>query len=183
MDYFDYNFDPVDHIIADAIGEPGKRVFFLQAGAGRQLVTLAMEKQEVAHLAMGVLQLLEELEEKFPDLPEELDISSDLKPKHPIDPDYRVAQLVIGYEEPDDIIWIIAQAFILDEDGQIVDPRGNDVPTLRFVASRDQMLAMGQHAMEVVEKGRPECPLCGRPIDRAGHFCPRSDGHAKPIFF
>jgi len=183
MNYFDYDFNPVDHIIADAIGEPGKRVFFLQGGAGRQLVTLAMEKQEVAHFATGVLQLLEELEEKYPDLPEELDEYDDLKPKHPIDPDYRVAQLVIGYDERDDMIWIIANVLVLDEDGEIVDPRGSELPAIRFIATRDQMLAMGQHAMGVVEKGRPECPLCGQPIDRKGHFCPRSDGHAKPIFF
>jgi len=183
MDYFDYDLNPVDHIIADAIGEPGKRLFFIQGSAGRQRITLAIEKQEIAHLASGILQLLEELEEKFPDLPEELEDYPELKPKLPVVPDLRALQLILGYNEDDDTIWLIAKALILDEDGEIVDPRGGEIPTVRFVASRDQMYAMSQHALEIVEQGRPECPLCGRPIDRTGHFCPRSDGHAKPIFF
>ena len=34
MANFTYDLNPVQHIIADATGEPGKRTFFLQARAG-----------------------------------------------------------------------------------------------------------------------------------------------------
>ena len=31
---------PVDHITADAVGEPGDRTFYIQARAGKELVTV-----------------------------------------------------------------------------------------------------------------------------------------------
>jgi uncharacterized repeat protein (TIGR03847 family) len=181
MSEFTHDLNPVDQIIADAVGEPGKRTFFLQGRAGREVVSLVLEKQEVSNLAVSVLQLLEELEGKYPDLPPAPRIKKVLFPDQPFEPAFRIGQLMIGYDESEDTVWLIAKALIVDEQGAVVDPDNNDVPSVRFVATRAQMRALGEHAMEVVAKGRPLCPLCGRPIDRAGHFCPRTDGHAMPI--
>jgi uncharacterized repeat protein (TIGR03847 family) len=178
---FTYDLNPVDTIIADAVGEPGQRTFFLQARMGRQLVSIALEKQEVNNLALSVLQLLEELEERFPDLPPAARSSRVLRPESPIEPAFRVAQLILGYDESEDMIWVIAKALMVDESGALVDPNDERVPAVRFVATRSQMRALSEHALEVVASGRPICPLCGRPIDRMGHFCPRTDGHAMPI--
>ena len=69
MSDFAYDLNPVQRLVADAIGEPGDRTFFLQGAAGSQVVSVVLEKQEVANLAISILQLLEELEEKYPDLP------------------------------------------------------------------------------------------------------------------
>ncbi len=182
MMHFQYDLNPVDFIIADAIGEPGKRLFFLQGRAGRQVVTVALEKQEVNNLALSVLQLLEELEKRFPDLPPAPRPTKALKPMTPVEPAFRAAQLILGYDEREDMIWLIAKALMLDESGGLIDPDDERVPAVRFVATRSQMRALSEHALEVVAAGRPLCPLCGRPIDREGHFCPRTDGHAMPIF-
>ena len=76
-----------------------------------------------------------------------------------------------------------AKALVVKESGAIVDPDEEEVPSVRFVATRDQMHRMSEHALEVVSAGRPQCPLCGRPIDREGHFCPRTDGEAVPVIF
>lgn len=178
-----HDLNPVQHIIADAIGEPGQRTFFLQARAGSTLITLIMEKQEVANLAISVLQLLEELEEKFPDLPPVSTKKRTLYAESPIEPLFRVGQLVLSYDEESDRIWILARALIVGEEGRVLDADDERVPTVRFVATREQMRLLSDHALEVIAKGRPTCPLCGRPIDRAGHFCPRSDGQAVPIIF
>ena len=178
---FTYDLNPVDTIIADAVGEPGQRTFFLQARRGRQLVSIALEKQEVNNLALSVLQLLEELEERFPDLPPTARSTRALRHESPIDPAFRVAQLILGYDESEDMIWVIAKALMADDSGALVDPDDDRVPAVRFVATRTQMRALSEHALEVVASGRPTCPLCGRPIDRMGHFCPRTDGHAMPI--
>lgn len=183
MAKYAYDLNPVQHIIADAVGEPGKRTFFLQARAGAQLISLVLEKQEVANLAISVLQLLEELEEKYPGLPP---LSAKKKPlfaEDPVEPAFRVGQLVVGYDEDDDKIWVIARALVVGESGSVVDPESDEAPSVRFVATREQMRALSEHALEVIAKGRPTCPLCGRPIDRNGHFCPRSDGQAMPIIF
>jgi len=178
---FTYDLNPVDTIIADAIGEPGQRTFFLQGRMGRQLVSVALEKQEVNNLALSVLQLLAELEERFPDLPPVTRSSKTLRAEAPIEPAFRVAQLILGYDESDDMIWVIAKALMTDEAGELVDPDDDSVPAVRYVATRAQMRSLSEHALEVVASGRPTCPLCGRPIDRMGHFCPRTDGHATPI--
>ena len=78
---------------------------------------------------------------------------------------------------------MIVKALILSDSGSPVDPEVEDVPSARFVATREQMRIMSEHALEVVSQGRPTCPLCGRPIDQDGHFCPRTDGEAMPIIF
>jgi uncharacterized repeat protein (TIGR03847 family) len=101
----------------------------------------------------------------------------------PIEPSFRVGELSIGYDESDDMIWLVAKALVLGDEGNVIDPDEESVPAVRLVASRGLMRAMSEHALEVIAQGRPICPLCGRPIDRAGHFCPRSDGHAVPVIF
>ena len=182
----DYSFDlnPVDHLIADAVGEPGQRTFFLQGRAEGELIAVVLEKQEVSNLAISMLQLLEELEEKYPDLaPLPKAKKQILYPEQPVDPKFRVGQLIIGYDEESDMVWLIAKALVIKESGAVADPNEEEVPSVRFVASRMQMRNMSEHALEVVSKGRPTCPLCNRPIDRGGHFCPRTDGEAVPVIF
>lgn len=183
MAKFVYDLNPVKTIIADAIGEPGKRTFFLQGQSDGEVVSLVLEKQEVNGLALALIQLLEELEEKYPDLPSASGRNLNPKVRHPVDPAFRVAQLSVGYDEGEDMVWVIAKALVLDDEGQIVDPDSVDVPSARFVATRSQVRALSEHALQVVSAGRPNCPLCGRPIDRNGHFCPRADGHAMPVIF
>lgn len=183
MNDFDFDLNPVEHIVADAEGQPGNRTFFIQGRAQKLLITVVLEKQEVANLAMSLLRMLEELAEKFPDLPPTQPFKRELEPDYPIDPSFRVGQLILGFDEDDDSIWLIAKAIHLTDDGDIADFDDDEVPTVRFVASRNQMRALSEHALEVIERGRPVCPLCNRSINRGGHFCPRTDGHASPIIF
>src|SRR4029079_1244916 len=102
MPTFVYDLNPVQNIIADAMGEPGKRTFFLQGRSGSQLVSLVLEKQEVGNLAISILQLLEELEHTYPKLKRTSPSKRTPKSEHPMDPYFRVGQLSIGYNEEDD---------------------------------------------------------------------------------
>lgn len=183
MTDYTYDLNPVQHIVADALGEPGKRVFFLQARSGSAVVNLLMEKEEVANLAISILQLLEDLEEKYPDLPPLRRVKRVLHADKPFDPTFRVGQLVVGYDDGSDAIWVVAKALVPREPGEEADTESENVPAVRLVATREQMYLMSEHALEVVSQGRPICPLCNRPIDREGHFCPRTDGEAMPIIF
>jgi uncharacterized repeat protein (TIGR03847 family) len=183
MPNFAYDLNPVQHIVADAVGEPGQRTFFLQARADRMLISLVLDKHEVGQLAIAVLQLLEDLEKQNPNLSEATTSRRSVQLEHPLDPLFRVGQLSIGYDEEDDMIWLVAKELVVNEAGEVIDPSREDVPAVRFVATRSQMRAMSEHALEIISKGRPVCPLCGRPIDRTGHFCARTDGHAMPIVF
>ena len=183
MDEFSHDLNPVQHIIADAFGEPGRRTFYLQGRSGSELVSVVLEKQEVANLAISILQMLEDLHEKYPDLETVSTGKHILYPEEPITPVFRVGQLIVGYSDDEDQIWLIAKALVIKESGAVVDPDVEKVPSVRFVGSREQMRIMSEHALEIVSQGRPTCPLCGRSIDREGHFCPRTDGEAMPIIF
>jgi uncharacterized repeat protein (TIGR03847 family) len=166
--------NPVTHITTGYIGQPGKRVFYLQAQSGSEIVTLIVEKQQVEALAQGVEQFLLELKEQMPDLP---DASPDYVPqamalKVPLDPVFRVGQLGLGYDRDRDLLVLVAQEIVV-EGG---DPEAAAVA--RFFATRSQMRALGRHGLSIVKQGRPVCGNCGQPIDPEGHFCPRSNGHA-----
>lgn len=181
MSQYTYDFNSVDTLVADAVGPPGERVFFLQAQAGDRVLSLVLEKEEVANLALGALQLLEDLADLDPKLATPHTPREPLRPRHPIEPAFRIRQLILGYDEEADRIWLIAKALVIEESGRVVDPDEEPVPSARMVVTREQIRRMSEHALAVVEQGRPLCPLCHRPIDRSGHFCPRIDGEAMPI--
>src|SRR5687767_7584967 len=54
-------FDPVDSIAAGAIGEPGHRAFYIQAEKDGQVLSVLVEKQQVAMLAERVQMLLDQV--------------------------------------------------------------------------------------------------------------------------
>ena len=64
------NFDMIDieHITFDAVGEPGDRVFYLQAKNPEQVITLLVEKFQIQTLALAIENLMSELREKLPDI-------------------------------------------------------------------------------------------------------------------
>jgi uncharacterized repeat protein (TIGR03847 family) len=165
-----YDLNPVMHITADAIGPPGQRVFYLQAGQEDTLVTLVLEKEQVQALAISVEQMLEELEKRSPQSVGQIELISqyDLVLREPIEPLFRVGQMGLGYDEDNDLLIVVAQE-LTDED--------EEMSVASFWATRGQMKALSEHSLRVVEAGRPTCPLCERPIDSDGHFCPRRNGH------
>ncbi len=57
-----------------------------------------------------------------------------------------------------------------------------DEPTLRVRLTQEQCASLGEQLDEIIAGGRPTCPLCGLPIDAAGHACIRTNGHShQPI--
>lgn len=169
----EFDFHPVDHITTGAIGPPGKRVFYLQARKGSDLVTLIVEKTQVQSLAVGVEQFLTDLHERLPDLTQAdpAYTEDEMALNRPIDPAFRVGQLGLGYDETSDLMVLVARE-IQPEGG---DP--NEASVARFWCTRSQMQRMCQWGLEVAERGRPICGNCGQPIDPEGHFCPKRNGH------
>jgi len=56
-----HGFDPPERFVAGTVGPPGSRTFFLQARTGARLVSVALEKQQVAALAERIDELLDEV--------------------------------------------------------------------------------------------------------------------------
>ena len=55
-------FDPPERFVAGTVGEPGDRTFFLQARDGGRVVSVVLEKVQVAVLAERLGDLLDELD-------------------------------------------------------------------------------------------------------------------------
>ncbi len=168
-----YELNPVSHITTGYVGQPGRRVFYLQAERGLQVVTLIVEKLQVEALAQGITQMLTELQEKNPELPPAVSAyqPQGMALKLPLDPAFRVGQLGLGYDADRDLMVLVAQEITTDERS------AEEAGVARLFATRAQMLELSEHGHSLVQQGRPICGLCGQPIDPGGHFCPRSNGH------
>ncbi len=168
----EYELNPVTTITVGTIGPPGHRTFFLQARGSVEIVSLKMEKVQVAALAQGIDRVLEELEqqevrptslEEEPELPaldEEVAAGSV----------FVAGQIGLGFDHSSNLMVLIIQSVPFAEE---------EPDVARLWVSPGQMRALSRLAKQVVAQGRPICPLCNEPIDPEGHFCPRSNGHNK----
>jgi uncharacterized repeat protein (TIGR03847 family) len=155
-----------DRFTAGTVGPPGQRVFYLQAGAEGHVVTLRLEKAQVAALAQYLASVLADL--ATPDLtslPAELDLVE------PVVAEWVVGQIGVVFDEDRDRMVVQAEE-LLEEEADDTD-RG----VARFALTRAQVAAFVARAAELVAAGRPPCPLCARPMDPAGHACIKTNGH------
>lgn len=167
-----YDLNPVDRITTDAIGEPGDRVFYIQGRKGLRLVTVICEKEHVAGLAVAIEQVLLSLAGDDADSVVDPDpaIDGGMELEHPLEPVFRAGQVNLGYDQETERLVIIAYEI---QEQDIPEQRS----VARFWATPAQMRAFGIHGQQVVAAGRPRCTMCGEPIGREGHFCPRKNGH------
>jgi uncharacterized repeat protein (TIGR03847 family) len=168
----EYDLNPVDRITANAVGEPGNRVFYLQARKGGWLLTLLCEKEHVAALAVAIDQLLLSLVDGDVDAVVEPDpvLERGMELEYPLEPAFRVGQVSLGYDRHTGRLVIIVYELLAED-----DPATPSVA--RLWATQAQMRALSIHGQQVVAAGRPICAMCGEPIDPEGHFCPRRNGH------
>jgi uncharacterized repeat protein (TIGR03847 family) len=169
-----FEMHPVSRITIEAIGLPGQRVFLLQASQGTETITLKIEKEQAQVLAHSIDQLLDELAERFPRPISKMEepLASELMLREPIEPLFAIGQMGLGYDESEDALVLVVQELTSEEEA-------HTAKIARFWVTRGQMRAISRHALEVVAMGRPICPLCSRPMDPDGHFCPKSNGHER----
>jgi uncharacterized repeat protein (TIGR03847 family) len=115
--------DPVDRITTDAIGEPGERVFYLQARQGTTLVTVLVEKQQVQLLAASILEILSRVGKETGQGPGE----EEMELEEPVEPVWRAGRLSIGYLEERDLILLELEELLPEaEDGEDEDEDEDD---------------------------------------------------------
>lgn len=162
----DFDLREPDRFTAGAVGEPGSRVFFLQAVEGTQVVSLRLEKQQVGALGQYLQGVLSDLPVvTAEELPTDLDLVE------PVVAEWIVGTLAVAYDGAVDRV-------VLQAD-ELVDEEADEAESghARFHLTRPQVVAFCAHAEELVAAGRPPCPICGQPLDPDGHICPRSNGH------
>jgi uncharacterized repeat protein (TIGR03847 family) len=166
-----FELDPVDEIAVAAVGDPGARSFFLCARSRGRTLTLACEKAQVQALVVRLQQLLESQ-----GLHNEGGSARDTT-LQPGEPEWRVAEMGLGFHEARKMFVIVASETATAEDATPEDARS----TVRFWLSPQQVQAFSLQAEKVLTAGRALCPRCGLPMDAGGHPCPASNG-ARPIF-
>jgi uncharacterized repeat protein (TIGR03847 family) len=155
--------NPVDFITVGTVGPKGRRLFHLQAGRGSQIVALTIEKEQARALAEAITELLDDLNKQ-----RESALSSDavdmrtmnMDLREPIEPQFRVAQMGLGYDEEHDLIVLVAQELVTAEEGQ--DPELLQPGVVRLWASRPLMRALSTHTLDVVRQGRADPKSNGR---------------------
>ncbi len=179
-----FNFDAPDRFTTGTVGEPGNRTFFLQARSGPRVVSVIVEKEQVAVLADRMGQLLEEMRSRGVDVPLELSEGSrDTTPlDEPLIEQFRVGSMVLTWDGEEPEIVVEARAEVeedeedTDEDEAADDAtEGPDVLQVRMPASAARVFV--DRALRVISAGRPPCPFCGLPLNPEGHICPRRNGH------
>jgi uncharacterized repeat protein (TIGR03847 family) len=169
------DLDPVERITAGAIGQPGQRTFFLQARKENVLVSMLLEKGQVALLANHIDELLDRLgtdEANAPD-PSSLDL------EEPVVAEFRIGRIGLGFDEERDLVLLQCEEFLPEEDDEDDIESPEDSGRVRVWATRGQMYALARRGESEVAGGRPLCSMCGQAMDPGGHFCPRSNGHRE----
>lgn len=173
MPRIEVDLDPVTHITTDAIGQPGQRVFYIQGWQNDRVVSVIVEKVQIQSLAVGVEQFIEEVRGQYPDLPESSADFDETKMQiqPPVDPLFRAGEIGLAYEAEHDQLVLVVKEILIE--GQ--DPE--EAGIVRYWCTRSQLRALCRWGVQVAERGRPVCPQCGEPMDPAGHFCPKKNGH------
>lgn len=173
-----YVFDRPDRFVAGTVGQPGNRTFFLQARDGSRVVSVVLEKVQVAVLADRLNQLLDELEQRGITMSSGV-ASADGDPlDEPVIEAFRAGTLTLGWDGDTESILVEAREQTGEDDDDEDEDDGPDGPDLfRVQLAANAARAFVERAVSLVSAGRPPCPLCGQPLDPQGHICPRRNGH------
>jgi uncharacterized repeat protein (TIGR03847 family) len=183
-----FDLGSVDAFTAGTVGDPGQRVFYLQARGDGQVVTIKCEKQQVAALGQYLERLLQDLP-----APADGPLPTALELLDPLDAVWVAGQLEVRWEaEADRFVVVVKELDQEAGEDDDADPDDDDAVgsgdaepdltdwlvtfdrgRLRVELSRGQALAFAARAVELVAAGRPSCRFCGLPVDPDGHPCPR----------
>lgn len=167
--------DDVDGLGAGAVGEPGARAFYIQARTEHTQLTVLVEKEQVDLLATEAVAFLDQIAEKYPELPFDLPTTQSVL-REPTVPLFRARLIGLGFDTERELVLIELREQSAEEDdgaGEDDDDEAAEGYVARIYATRAQVRAMAARGAEAVAGGRPPCPLCEQPMDPSGHRCPR----------
>ncbi|MBH1936654.1 DUF3090 domain-containing protein [Streptomyces sp. AV19] len=187
-------YDPPDRFVAGTVGLPGRRTFFLQATAAGRTTSVALEKAQVEALAERIDELLDEVVRRtggsapVPAVaPAELADTAPLQT--PVEEEFRVGTMALAWDGDGQRMVVEAQALVeleadTDEDlaaaeERLLQDETNGPPMLRVRITGTMARTFAKRALEIVNAGRPPCPLCSLPLDPEGHVCPRQNGYRR----
>lgn len=169
MVFEQHEYNQLEILAAEAVGEPGQRRFRLIAGVPGDVISLWMEKEQLQALGLAIEQLIEQLQTTGIKT-DEIE-STNLPPLAPVDPtapDFQVGKMAIGYDEEVRVV-----AFFAHD----VEQQNDADPVFTGRSTLEASKGLSEEIAEVVAAGRPRCSRCGEVIGPEGHVCPHSNGH------
>src|SRR4051794_39208721 len=136
-------FDNPERFVAGTVGEPGERTFFLQARDGGRLLSVAMEKTQIAALAERVETLLDEVRRNGEDVPPPATGAEDVAPLDvPVEEEFRVGTLALGWN-PGAPLGVREPQALPEPPAEPMsdEPDGPDVLRVRLTAAAAQAFA------------------------------------------
>lgn len=176
-------FRTPDRFVAGTVGQPGDRTFYLQAVHESRIVSVLLEKQQVAILADRIGALLEEIHRRFgTPLPPETDQVGDLSPLvMPVDAEFRVGTMGLGWDAEAEAVVVELLAITEGEfdESVVLDDSDEGPDAVRVFLTTLAAREFAARSSRVISAGRPPCPLCHEPLDPEGHLCIRTNGYKR----
>ncbi|THJ65871.1 DUF3090 domain-containing protein [Arthrobacter echini] len=171
-----HEFTWPDRVVVGTIGVPGERTFYLQVREGKQVVSIALEKQQSALLAEKIDEILDQLITLDGNpfsvpvgTPTELVDNDQLDS---VEEQFRTGAMSLGWDPT--TVQVVIEAYPLTEADEADDPLVDDDDVTEMLRVRMPVgtaRAFAMRTREVVDAGRPICSDCGQPIDADGHTC------------
>lgn len=175
-------FRTPDRFVAGTVGQPGNRTFYLQASHDNRVISVLLEKEQVAVLAERIGALLTEVNRRFgTPLPAQSDIE-DLSPLlTPVDAEFRVGTMGLGWDaEAQSVVVELLAVSETEFDASVILDDAEDGPdAVRVFLSPQSAQQFAARSYRVISAGRPPCPLCEQPLDPNGHLCVRTNGYRR----
>jgi uncharacterized repeat protein (TIGR03847 family) len=177
-------FRQPERFVAGTVGEPGDRAFYLQAIEEARTVSVLLEKQQVSVLAERIGALLQEVARRFGAelTAAEETPGTDLDPLAvPLEEEFRVGTMGLGWDSETRAVVIELLAITEGEvdESVVLDDTEEGPDAVRVFLTPAEARAFAERADRVINAGRKPCPLCGEPLDPAGHVCPRQNGYRR----
>ena len=163
------DFGRVDRFLVGAIGEPGKRTFYVFIESGGFPNWFKCEKAQAAALGEQGLELLSNLGWAVDEDAVEALVSTTYDLPQPSRPDQvtlRVRSIAMRIDRIDRLNLMLEGV--------------GDEERVAFTITAEQLRAAAILALKAVHAGRAQCPNCLLPEDPEGHYCPSGNGHRLP---
>ncbi|MFM7139400.1 MAG: DUF3090 family protein [Actinomycetes bacterium] len=172
-----------DRFVSGTVGQPGERIFFLQAKSKNSINSVVVEKSQVAILAERIDILLDQIKTDSNDesIPTKFDQNIlDLEPlENPINEEFRTGVLSLGWNIKNKNLIIEAHAESTEKVPEIDSNETTGPDVLRVYLSAIQGRNFSERARRLVSAGRQPCPFCQEPLGQQGHICARANGYKR----
>ncbi|CAB5239759.1 unannotated protein [freshwater metagenome] len=178
-----YDYENVERFVSGTVGQPGERVFFLQARDGSRVTSVVVEKSQVAALATRTKIMLREIKKSDPSIRWRLSETDNFPLEQPIFEEFRVGVISIAWDvSAQRIVYELREASSSDSDNDeeilfTSEDLSSDVLRVHLTPSQAQSFV--KRSESLISAGRLPCPFCAIPIDPQGHLCPRANGYRR----